>query len=80
LSTLSFQFTPQSSTSPISLNIAPYAQVWFSSMQSDSFGGQFSVSVPFTLSHGQTSALKSVSITATNSAGTSNTVVVSFTQ
>lgn len=95
LATLSFQFTPQSSTTlssgSFSVNIGPNAQVWFSSTQSDSFGGQFSVSVPFTLSNGQTSTststtslvslLQSVSITATNSAGTSPTpVVVSLTQ
>jgi hypothetical protein len=94
LATLAFQFTPQSSTnlsnSSVSLNIAPNAQVWFSSRQSYSFGGQFSVSVPFTLSNGQTSTststtslvslLKSVSVTATNSAGTSTPVVASLTQ
>jgi hypothetical protein len=94
LATLSFQFTPQSSTSlsnsSITVNIGPNAQVWFSSTQSDSFGGQFSVSVPFTLSNGQTSTststtslvslLQSVSVTATNSAGTSNTVGASLIQ
>jgi hypothetical protein len=96
LATLSFQFTPQTSTnlstSSITVPIGPYAQQWFSSTQSDSFGGQFTVSVPFTLSNGQTttttttttslvSLLQSVSVTATNSAGTSNAVsVASLTQ
>lgn len=86
LSSLSFQFTTSSGSSTVPVNIGPYAQQWFSSTQSDSYGGQFSVSVPFTLSNGSTSTtslvglLQSVSITASNSAGTSNTVSVSLTQ
>jgi hypothetical protein len=87
LSSLAFQFTTSSGSSTVPVPIGPNAQQWFTSTQSDSFGGQFSVSVPFTLSNGQTSTttslvsqLQSVSITATNSAGTSTAVVVSFTQ
>jgi hypothetical protein len=87
LSSLSFQFTASSGSSTVPVNIGPYAQQWFSSTQSDSFGGQFLVSVPFTLSTGSTSTttslvdlFQSVSVTATNSAGTSNAVVASLTQ
>jgi hypothetical protein len=87
LATLSFQFTTSSGSSTVPVNIGPYAQQWFSSTQSDSFGGQFLVSVPFTLSNGSTSTttslvslFESVSITATNSAGTSTPVVASLTQ
>jgi hypothetical protein len=87
LSSLSFQFTTSSGSSTVPVPIAPYAQAWFSSTQSDSFGGQFSISVPFTLSNGSSSSttslvseLQSVSITATNSAGTSSPVVVQLIQ
>jgi hypothetical protein len=92
LASMTFQFTPESNTSlptsSFTVNIAANAQVWFSSAQSDSFGGQFSVSMPFTLSNGQTnpttslvSQLQSVSITASNSAGTSpQAVVITLTQ
>lgn len=91
LSSMTFQFTPQPSTSlptsSFTVNIAANAQVWFTSAQSDSFGGQFSVSMPFTLSNGQTnpttslvSQLQSISITASNSVGTSKPVVVTLTQ
>lgn len=89
LSSLAFQFTMKSSSTPVpvSLNIAPNAQQWFNSTQSDGFGGQFSVSVPFTLNNGSSttstslvSQIQSISITASNSAGTSNAVVVALTQ
>jgi hypothetical protein len=88
LATLSFQFTTSSGSSTVPVNIGSNAQQWFSSTQSDSYGGQFTVSVPFTLSNGSSSSstslvslLQSVSITATNTAGTSNTYVVnSLTQ
>jgi hypothetical protein len=87
LSSLSFQFTMSSGSSTIPVPIGPYAQQWFSSSQSDSFGGQFLVTVPFTLSNSSSnsstslvSLLQSVSVTATNSAGTSNMTTVQFPQ
>jgi hypothetical protein len=98
LASMQFQFAAAQSTTSLSngaitVNIQPNAQAWFSSAQSDSFGGQFEVSVPFTITSNQTSSttsttattsllslLESVSITASNAAGTSNTVVVSLTQ
>lgn len=88
LSSMSFQFTTSSGSTTVPVPIGSYAQQWFSNPQSNNFGGQFTVSVPFTLGNGQTnpttslvSQLKSVSVTATNSAGTSpKPVVVTITQ
>jgi hypothetical protein len=88
LSTLQFQFLEQSgsnvTSSVISLNVQPNAQDWFASVQSANFGGQFVVSVPFSLTSNQSSAssplslLQSVSITAGNDLGTSNAVTVAL--
>ena len=91
LTALQFQFSAQSSASlpkgNISLNIQPNAQAWFSSAQSQNFGGQFMVTVPFSVASSQTSSttsplslLQSVSITASNDSGTSNAVVVALMQ
>jgi hypothetical protein len=46
---------------------------WYSSTQSQQYGSAFSLQVPFTLS-GSPSAIQSVSVTLTNSAGTSSPV------
>jgi hypothetical protein len=90
LSTLQFQFLAQSSTNladaDISLNIQPNAQAWFSSTQSQNFGGAFMVTVPFSFASNQTSTaslvslLQSVSITGSNDLGTSNSVMVTLKQ
>ncbi len=90
LTQLQFQFTPQSNASltntTIPIPIQTYAEAWFDSTQSQTYGGQFVVSVPFTFStSGSTSVnllslLQSVSITAANAEGTSNAVSVSLTQ
>jgi hypothetical protein len=93
LTSLQFQFTAQSGSSlansAVTVNIQPNALAWFSSAQSDSFGGQFSVSVPFTITSGTSSTstttsllsqLESVSITASNDQGTSSAVSVSLAQ
>jgi hypothetical protein len=89
LSTLQFQFLSLSGANvgdAISLNVQPNAQAWFSSLQSANFGGQFVVSVPFSLTSNQSSAssalslLQSVSITASNDLGTSNAVKVALGQ
>jgi hypothetical protein len=90
LSTLKFQFLAQPSANVanggISLNIQPNAQAWFSSTQSQNFGGEFLVTVPFSFVSNQTSTisvvslLQSVSITGGNDLGTSNSVAVALTQ
>jgi hypothetical protein len=88
LSTLQFQFLPQSGANAannvISMNVQPNAQGWFSSVQSANFGGQFAVSVPFSLTSNQASVssplslFQSVSITASNDLGTSNAITVAL--
>jgi hypothetical protein len=90
LSMLQFQFLAQSSANlangAISLNIQPNAQAWFTSTQSQSFGGEFLVTVPFSFVSSQSSTtsivtlLQSVSITGSNDLGTSNSVAVTLTQ
>jgi hypothetical protein len=51
---------------------APYT-AWYQSAQSQSFGSMFQLQVPFTLS-GSTNVLQSVTVTLTNSIGTSTPV------
>jgi hypothetical protein len=100
LTNMQFQFTAGSgaslTTSSISLNIQPDAQAWFGSAQSQSFGGEFTIAVPFTLTSNQSSTstttsssttppsllsmLQSVSVTAANESGTSNAVTIAITQ
>lgn len=90
LAQLQFQFTPESNATltnnTITMNIQSNAEAWFDSTQSQTYGGQFVVSVPFSFTtSGSTSTnlltlLQSVSITAANQEGTSNAVTVSLTQ
>jgi hypothetical protein len=56
-------------TVPLSSAFSP----WYGSAQSQSFGSMFQLQVPFTLT-GSTNALQSVSVTLTNSIGTSTPV------
>jgi len=90
LSTLQFQFTARSSapnppSNTATVNVQANAQAWFSSTASRSFGGQFLVTVPFSITSSSSSStttplslIQSVTVTATNAAGTSNPVVISF--
>jgi len=84
VSTLQFQFSAVPSAklpnSKITVNVQADTASWFNSTQSQSFGGQFTISVPFTLQASNTSSttapvslLQSVSITASDPLGTSNT-------
>jgi hypothetical protein len=50
---------------------------WFSSTQGQANGGSFSVTMPFTFS-GDTSALGSVTVTLSNSVGSSSPAMVAF--
>jgi hypothetical protein len=50
---------------------------WFSSTQGQANGGSFSVTMPFTFS-GDTSALGSVTVTLSNSVGSSSPATVAF--
>jgi hypothetical protein len=74
LSQLSFQFTGASgadlTTNSLSLDVSGAFTSWYDSAASDVFGSQFTVSVTATIT-GDPTALQSVSVTATNSKGTS---------
>jgi hypothetical protein len=63
--------------------VAAAAGLWYNSTASAPFGGQFSVSVPFSIPSPSTTALstvhlKSVTVTAVNAQGTSNSLSYSF--
>jgi hypothetical protein len=84
LRTLTFQFTATGSgkSSSYSVDVSGQATLWYNSTAAQQFGGQFSVSTPFTIPNPSTTALstanlKSVSVTAVNAQGTSSPV--SFT-
>jgi hypothetical protein len=56
-----------------SVNVASLLAQWYSGSSGQSYGSAFSLQVPFTLS-GSSSAIQSVTVTLTNSAGTSAAV------
>jgi hypothetical protein len=86
VSSLSFTFSVKSGapsiTSAVSLDVSQASAAWFGSSASASFGGQFSIAVPFTLQAPSgtnvTSDLQAVSATATNGLGVSNSVSTPF--
>ena len=83
LSTLTYSFTPAGggTPAPYVLDVSSAANLWFNGAASQQFGGQFSVSVPFTITNPSATALattiiQSVSVTATNAQGASAPVKV----
>ncbi len=88
LSSLAVQFTAAAgftfSGGPVNIDLTHVAAAWFASTASDAFGGEFAVTVPFTLSGtvgtGQTlsSGIASVSATLSNSVGTSSAAQTAF--
>jgi hypothetical protein len=84
LTKLSFQFTPTSDvTTPgtqFSVDASTAAALWYNAGQSQAFGGQFAVTVPFTLQSSATtitspvSKIQSVAASASNDQGTSNSL------
>ncbi len=81
LTQATFRFTPRpGSTVPTGvLNVdvgAPFT-TWYQSMESQPFGSQFRLRVPFTV-QGDINAIGSVSVTLTNAAGTSEAVSANF--
>jgi hypothetical protein len=74
LSQLSFQFTGASganlTTTSLNVDVSGAFTSWYSSSTSEVFGSQFSVSITATIT-GDPTALQSISVTATNSKGTS---------
>ena len=74
VSAASFVFTPVAgstlTTSQFSVAVSPAFQAWFSSPTSQStWGGQFELTVPFTITQGSFSSLASMQVTLTNTAG-----------
>lgn len=76
LTTLSFQFTAASDvktpSAPVSVDIGGPAATWYSSSQSLNFGGQFAITMPFTVKSSVTSPaskILGVTVTATNDKG-----------
>jgi hypothetical protein len=88
LTTLAVQFTAAAgfniSTAPVNIDVSHVAAAWFVSTASAAFGGQFQVTVPFTLNGtvatGQTliGSLAGVTATISNSTGTSNSMQANF--
>jgi len=87
LSTVSAQFTAAPgftvATAPFNIDVSQAAKVWFNSTASVAFGGQFTVTIPFTLqgtvSTTQTllQSITSVTVTIANPTGTSNSLEAS---
>jgi len=88
LTTIAVQFTAAAgfkiSATPVNIDLSHVATAWFVSTASVAFGGQFQVTVPFTLNGtvatGQTliGSLAGVTATIANSTGTSNSVQANF--
>jgi hypothetical protein len=88
LNHLDFTFTPQSNynlkNTTSTVQLSNVASAWFQSAAAQQFGGQFIVTIVFTLSSDSTSlttplsALKTISVTATNDQGTSSPVTISL--
>jgi hypothetical protein len=83
LTSLVVQFTSAKgfslATSQFTIDVSQASSVWFQSTASQNFGGQFTITIPFTfsgLSTGQSvqNTIASVSVTVSNSSGTSSSV------
>jgi len=84
LTTLNVTFTPASgfnlTGSQVSVDVSQAATVWFDSTASESFGGQFTVTVPFTLqgklpvNETLVEAISAISATISNEIGASNSL------
>lgn len=88
LTTLAVQFTAAAgfniSTAPVNIDLSHVAAAWFASTASVAFGGQFKVTIPFTL-NGKVAttqtligSLAGVTATIANSTGPSNSVQANF--
>jgi hypothetical protein len=71
-------------TSQFTINVSSITTIWFESTASNAFGGQFTISIPFTFQGvvpaGETvlTAISSVSATISNAVGSSNSVQVAL--
>jgi hypothetical protein len=86
---LTFQLTAASgftlNGASFSVDVSAVAAVWFQSAASQGSGGQFTVTIPITFSESSatvttnlTAAISAMSVTATNSVGTSNVLQVNL--
>ncbi len=88
LSGLTAQFTAAPGfkipTTAFTVDLTQASTLWFNSSASEAFGGQFTVTIPFSLQGSVSStqtllqSLASVSMTVTNGTGTSNTLQISL--
>ena len=89
LNYLTFQFTPASgatlSATSVTVDLTGASSLWFQSTASQALGGEFTITVPFTLGTGSsttaagtdlTKSISSIAVTGTSSAGTSNSLQV----
>jgi hypothetical protein len=83
LTDLNFQFTTKSGVSSggsVTVDVSSEATLWYASPTAQPFGGQFLISIPFTLTQSSSSttslvsAIQSVAVTASNAQGTSNSL------
>ena len=88
VSKLQFQFTAAADVSlpaaVLTLDVDTASAIWFRNPQSQNFGGQFVVTIPFTLKTDSdsltspTDKLQTVTVTASNDRGTSNSLSVNL--
>lgn len=80
---LDIQVTPKQGTSlsstHLTIDLTSSSSAWFQSNASQNFGGTFSITIPFTLANGSSTAdlvhlLQTLSVTANNDVGTSNSL------
>ncbi len=62
-------------TASVTVPLTDAANTWFEGAASDQYGGQFILTLPFTVTGGASGAIGSVSVTLTNTIGTSNSTV-----
>lgn len=82
LTSASFHFTGKSGqavqTSDLTVNLASAAGQWYLSSSSTAFGGQFLLTVPFSVQQGASTGLASVSLKVQNDDGDSGSITASF--
>jgi len=69
--TFTFTASNGSSIAPVTVSLTSAYAAWFGSTASNATGGQFKLTVPFSVTQGSASAVTKVSVTLTNSKGTS---------
>jgi hypothetical protein len=78
------QFTPAAGqtlqTTSLTVSLTSAAATWFQDTGSDQYGGQFILTLPFSVTDGSASAVGSVSVQLVNSVGTSTPISAAFGQ